>query len=296
VPEESKVIDIQKIIKSEIKIIVEKVKVEGNGVILLTGPSSCGKGEIAKSLCRFLSIPDDKHLSMGDILRRTVKKAKEDSNFLTQLSSKYMISDNVSIYDENANRIEIIEKAKNYTVEVQKYFERNSCSISQLEWLEFCVMKGLLVPDEWTVKILDALLENSPEFQEGIFILDGYPRTSVAAEYMLKTLYRLHIPVIKVIHLSITKEQMKIRAHGRNRVDDTDESLERRYQFYIDKVQPCIDYLKRYLGNSVVLIDAHQPVYNQDGQIDVQASIDEVTVSVMQALGLPRYLLDIDRN
>lgn len=56
----------------------------------------------------------------------------------------------------------------------------------------------------------------------------------------------------------------------------------------------CIDYLKTCLGTSVVLIDAHQPVYNPNGQIDIEASIHEVTVSVMQALGLPRFLLDIE--
>lgn len=291
---ESKVNDIHSVLKGEIKIIVEKVKVEGNGVILLTGPSSCGKGEVAKSLCKFLSIPENKHLSMGDILRKTIIKAKEDSDFLNQLSSKYLISDKASIFDENVNRIEIVQKAKAHLEEVQKYFRLNSDQISQLDWLEFCTMKGLLVPDEWTVRILDALLENSPEYHEGIFILDGYPRTVVAADYMLKTLYNLQIPVIKVIHLSITKEQMKIRAQGRSRVDDTDESLERRYQFYIDKVQPCIDYLKRSLGASVVLVDAHQPVFDKNGQIDIKASIDEVTISVMQALGLPRYLMDIE--
>lgn len=285
---------IQNILKSEIKIIVEKVKVEGNGVILLTGPSSCGKGEIAKSLCKFLSIPESKHLSMGEILRRTIEKAKVDSDFLNQLSSKYLISNKVSIYDENANKMEIVQKAKAHMDEAQKYFGLKSNQISQLNWLEFCIMNGLLVPDEWTVKILDALLENSTEFHKGIFILDGYPRTIVAADYMLKTLNNLQIPVIKVIHLSITKEQMKIRAQGRNRMDDTAESLESRYQFYIDKVQPCIDYLKISLGASVVLIDAHQPVYCQAGQIDIQASIHKVIVSVMQALGLPRYLLDIE--
>ena len=37
-------------LKGNIKIIVEKVHVEGNGVILLTGPSGCGKGEIAKAV------------------------------------------------------------------------------------------------------------------------------------------------------------------------------------------------------------------------------------------------------
>lgn len=71
----------QSTLKGNIKILVEKVKVEGNGVILLTGPSGCDKGEIAKALCKFLSIPEDRHLSMGDILRKTINKANEDSGF-----------------------------------------------------------------------------------------------------------------------------------------------------------------------------------------------------------------------
>jgi adenylate kinase family enzyme len=284
---------IKEMIKSDIKIIVEKVQVEGNGVILITGPSSCGKGEIAKALCRFLSIPESKHLSMGDILRRTIDKARKETEFRARLSSEYLISDQVSIFNVKANKSEVVQKATTHKDDVVEYFNFKNDTISQLDWLEFCVMKGLLVPDEWTVKVLDALLVSSPEFHKGIFILDGYPRTTVAADYMLKTLYSLHIPIIKVLHLSITKEQMKIRALRRNRMDDAEESLERRYQFYIDKVQPCIDYLKTRLGTSVVLIDAHQPMYSADGENDLEASIHEVVVSVMQALGLPRFLLDM---
>jgi adenylate kinase family enzyme len=291
----------QMIKKGDIKIIVEKVHVEGNGVILLTGPSSCGKGEIAKSLCKFLSIPEEKHLSMGDILRMTVSKARKEKPFRERLALVYDISDDVSIFDHNKNKLDNISKAEIYkneieSNEIESSVNMNDGFISQLDWLEFCITKGLLVPDEWTVKILDALLESSSEFKKGIFILDGYPRTKTAAEYLLKTLSKLNIPVIKVLHLAITKEQMKIRAQSRKRFDDTDESLERRYQFYIDKVQPCIDYLKYCLGvPAVALIDAHQPVYNENGQINIEASIHEVTLSVMQALGLPRYLLDIER-
>ena len=81
----------------DIKIIVETVRVEGHGVILLTGPSSCGKGEIAKALCKFLSIPKERHLSMGDILRNTIIKAKEDDYFKNKLSVQYGICYNISI-------------------------------------------------------------------------------------------------------------------------------------------------------------------------------------------------------
>ena len=113
-----------------------------------------------------------------------------------------------------------------------------------MDWLEYCVTEGLLVPDEWTINIINATFEDSEEFQKEIFILDGYPRTIKAAEELLNTFVKFSIPIIKVIHLSISKDEMIRRALGRKRFDDKKDSLERRYQFYIENVQPSIDYLK----------------------------------------------------
>lgn len=278
----------------DIKITVQEVHVGGDGVILLTGPSGCGKGEIAKALCKFLSIPEEKHLSMGDILRKTIDKARESDEFRHILAEKYCISDFVSILDKENNNMELVKKAESHSEEVEAHFGTAKSFISQLDWLEFCVANGLLIPDVWTEKVIEALVENSPELRKGIFILDGYPRTVAAAKFLLHTFDSLNIPVIKVLHLFITKEQMKIRASKRNRLDDNDDSLERRYQFYVEKVQPCIDYLKRQLGNAAVdLVDANQPVYFEDGSLNIEASIHEVVISAMEALGLPRYLLDL---
>lgn len=281
--------------KGNIKITVEKVRVEGSGVLLLTGPSGCGKGEIAKALCKFLSISEERHLSMGDILRKTVTKAKEDKNFKITLGEKYNISQDISIFDVQKNRPEVVKKAENYHKDIVSSLNLTDNFISQFDWLEFCIVNGLLIPDEWTERIIDALLENSPELKKEIFILDGYPRTVTSAEHLLKILNRLNIPIIQVLHLFITKEQMKARAFGRKRIDDTQNSLERRYQFYIEKVQPCIDYLKNQLGSTMVsLVDAHQPIYDENGQMDLDASINEVILSVMQVLGLPKYLMDLN--
>lgn len=277
--------------KGSIKITVEKVRVEGNGVILLTGPSGCGKGEIAKALCRFLSIPADRHLSMGDILRKTILKAKEDERFMIALSEKYDISNGISILNIERNRPEVVKKAETYHKDIIASLNLSTNFVSQFNWLEYCVANGLLIPDEWTEKIIGALLENSPELHKSIFILDGYPRTIDAAEYLLKILERLNIPVIKVLHLFITKEQMKVRALNRGRIDDTLNSLERRYQFYVEKVQSSVDYLKKRLGNSMIsLIDAHQPIIDDNGQINLEASINAVVLSVMQSLGLPKFM------
>ena len=49
----------------ESKIKVERVSLRGPGVLILTGPSSCGKGEVASALSKVMSIPPESHLSMG---------------------------------------------------------------------------------------------------------------------------------------------------------------------------------------------------------------------------------------
>ncbi|MBU3143825.1 nucleoside monophosphate kinase [Clostridium sp. CF012] len=281
------------ILDGNIKIIVQRVVAEGCGAILLTGPSSCGKGEIAKELSSFLSIPKERHLSMGDILRRTIRKARENENFRDRLATAYNISDRISVFEEAENRVENISKAIKYKSELIAFYGGRE-TISQLDWLEFCVIEGLLVPDEWTVNIINATFEDSEEFQKEIFILDGYPRTIKAAEELLNIFAEFNIPIIKVIHLSISKDEMIKRALVRKRFDDKKDSLEKRYQFYVENVQPSIDYLKVRLGSSKVsLIDAHQPVYNDLDIIDIEKSIKQVTLNVLQSLGLPSYLLDM---
>ena len=281
------------VLDDNIKIIDQRLIAKGCGAILLTGPSSCGKGEIAKELRSYLSIPKERHLSMGDILRRTIKKARENETFRDRLATEYNISDKISVFEETQNRVENTSKAIKHKRELILFYEGRE-TISQLDWLEYCVTEGLLVPDEWTINIINATFEDSEEFQKEIFILDGYPRTIKAAEELLNTFVKFSIPIIKVIHLSISKDEMIRRALGRKRFDDKKDSLERRYQFYIENVQPSIDYLKVHLGSSrVTLIDAHQPIYNELDILDIEKSIKQVTLDVLKSLGLPSYLLDM---
>jgi adenylate kinase family enzyme len=283
--------------EGHIKISVKQVAVEGDGAILLTGPSSCGKGEIAKGLRRFLSMPPQLHVSMGELLRSTVQAARSDANYRERLGSQYGISDDVPVLTAVGSTHDLIDKVTRHQPGIGDRFECEPSQITQLDWLDYCVAEGLLIPDDWTERIIDVRLRESTDLRKRIFILDGYPRTTEAAQRLLSTLDELDIGVIKVIHLSITKDEMKARAGGRGRTDDTDEGLERRYQFYVEHVQPCIDYLKAELGTPhVALVDAHQPVFNSDGSLDLERSIRAVTSSVLEALGLPRFLLDLDEG
>ena len=279
---------------ASIRIVVERVRVEGNGAILLTGPSSCGKGEIAKSISNVLSLPKDQRVSMGNVLRQTIDRASTCADFRDLLGREFGIRSDVSILDVRHNPADLMDKARRYEDQIRRCRGDGRIEISQLDWLSFCVKQGLLIPDDWAESIIDAHFREMHKLHEGIFVLDGYPRTVVAAQKLLKTFKQLGIGIIKVIHLSITKEQMKLRAENRGREDDTEEALNRRYRFYIEKVQPCIDSLKMQLGQDrVVIIDAHQPVFRKDGRLNLNRSILAVTTSVIEALGLPNYLLDI---
>ncbi|TCS35920.1 adenylate kinase family protein [Reinekea marinisedimentorum] len=288
--------DVQNRIKSLVH--VEKVRVRDPGVIILTGPSSCGKGEVASALCRTLSIRPEAHLSMGEILRSTFRGAKEDPSFAELLSSKYELSADTNIFDCVDTSEALTKKVLSYQAQLEKYFNKTGMDkhTSQLEWLEFCTMNGLLVPNRWTENFVAAHIEQARSTREETFILDGYPRTVRAAEHLLEFLESMNIPVLAVMHLSISRQEMMTRAQGRGRADDDEESLHKRFQFYIENVQPSVDYMKTRLGSGrVSLIDAHQPVYDhtEDGPVfNLEASIEAVVTSVMRALGVPRVVLN----
>ena len=280
------------------RIKVEKISLRGSGVIILTGPSSCGKGEVAAALCKTLSISKNRHLSMGDILRNAFETAKTDAEYAQLLAAKYQISAQANIFDCVDTAADLMEKVHKYLPGLEKYFGRANMSefTSQLEWLEFCTVRGLLVPNRWTHTFIAAHIEHRQELREKPFILDGYPRTVIAAQQLLAFLQSMDIPVLKVIHLSISKQEMLYRAKLRGRSDDDHEALLRRYNFYIENVQPSVDYLKQELGaEAVALIDAHKPAYDLikgEKVFNLKRSIGNVTNTALRSLGVPRALID----
>ena len=286
---------------------VEKISLRGPGVVILTGPSSCGKGEVAGVLCELLSIDNSRHLSMGGILRNTVDNAKTDEKFAKMLEEKYSLSGSVSIFDCIDTTDELSEKVRRYQPQLLAYFGRESdgpdSPVYQLEWLEFCTVHGLLIPNRWTQDLISAAIDTilqpgadgSSENFEKPFILDGYPRTIAAAEHLLGYLDSVNVPVLKVLHLSISKTEMSLRAGKRGRVDDNTDALNSRFEFYIENVQPSVDYIKTELGGPTVsLIDAHQPAFTDDGdgrKFHLQNSIDNVVSTALRALGVPRVIV-----
>lgn len=290
---------------------VERIALRGPGVVILTGPSSCGKGELASALCDLVSIDPKRHLSMGEILRSTAEGSKNDPRFAKLLEEKYDLSRKTSVFDCVDTTDELTEKVKRYLPDFEKHFGRppgrfisdevsGSTDVSQLDWLEFCTARGLLIPNRWTQDLISAEIDRAltadADAVDGPFILDGYPRTVAAAQHLLAFLDGVGIPVLKVLHLSISRAEMSARAGKRGRADDNEEALRARFDFYVDNVQPSIDYLKTELGGDrIALIDAHQPSFTGDAGnrvFDLHRSIDNVVSSALRALGVPGVIVN----
>ena len=289
---------------------VERIALRGPGAIILTGPSSCGKGEVAQALCETLSIDPKRHLSMGEILRTTIARAKEDAEFAEFLEKKYSLSGKVNVFDCVDTTDELTEKVNRHLEDLERFFGREPSRfisdevspktvVSQLDWLEYCTARGLLIPNRWTQDLIAAAIERTLDEGDGAaqkpFILDGYPRTVVAAQHLLGFLRSLEVPVLKVLHLSISKAEMSHRAGKRGRADDDAEALRSRFEFYVENVQPSVDYLKTELGGScVALIDAHQPAYKEvagERVFDLEESIANVVDASLRSLGVPRVIV-----
>ena len=289
---------------------VEKIALRGPGVVILTGPSSCGKGEVANALCDVLSIDPGRHLSMGAILRSTIARAKSEPEFADHLDHKYSLSRKASVFDCIDSSDELDQKVRRHLRDLERYFGRTPSrfiseelsgrpQVSQLEWLEFCTARGLLIPNRWTQDLISAEIERvlslPPDGHDQPFILDGYPRTVAAAKHLLAFLRSVDVPVAKVLHLSISRAEMTARAGKRGRSDDDVEALKSRFDFYLENVQPSVDYLKTELGgDAIALIDAHQPAFvEQNGErvFHLERSIENVVATALRAIGVPRVIV-----
>jgi adenylate kinase family enzyme len=277
---------------------VEKVSLVGPGVLILTGPSSCGKGQVANAICKLLSVDQKHHLSMGEILRSSTALYHQ-GEFPVHLEADiedYFRSSMAGVERENESlRSKVLANLEGLSLYFKKPIDPDQ--LRGMDWLEYSTYNGLLIPNHWTEILLehhiDQLLASNPR---STLILDGYPRTVEAAQHLITYFKRVSLPILKVIHLSISREEMMRRATIRGREDDSVAAIYRRFEFYVEKVHPSIDYLKEILGSDkVALVDAHQPVYetkaNGEKELDVKKSILRICVSSLRALGVPRIVI-----
>ena len=118
-------------------------------------------------------------------------------------------------------------------------------------------MKGMLVPDEITIRVwkrhLDALTVLSHyKPHEDILILDGMPRNQHQADLVAE-----HIEVLKIVHLVCRDQDAMVhrirrRAIRENRADDASEDVIRnRFQVYEDQTKPVLECYPKELISEI---------------------------------------------
>lgn len=206
--------------------------------LILLGAPGAGKGTIAKELCPELNVI---HLSTGDMLRDVVASGNELGK------------------------------------EINDYMS-----------------KGELVPDQLIGKMIKEKL-SAPESQNGV-LLDGFPRNVEQANMLEDIMNELKLKIDKVYYLDIDLEIVIQRLTNRvscskcgkpfhlinmppkvenvcdycagqltKREDDNEETIKERYQVFIDKTKPLIDYYEA--KNSLKKVDSGQGVDETVAQI-----------------------------
>lgn len=209
--------------------------------IILIAPPAAGKGTEAEILETEYSIP---HIATGDLLRQEVKKGTKFADEISRTMSS-----------------------------------------------------GNFVSDEIILQLIKERI-NKQDCQNG-YILDGFPRDLVQAQKYDKLLGKDHRDIGYVFVINMDKEIAKSRITGRrtcpkcgrvynlnckaltpkknnicdncssqllHREDDNAETYDKRYDSYIEKTAPLIDYYKN--KNVVYYIDGNIDKDNTHSQID----------------------------
>ena len=105
--------------------------------------------------------------------------------------------------------------------------------------------KGDLVPDNVTIKMLEAEVNKFPNVNG--FIFDGFPRTTIQAEMLDKFLKNKDLKISMTIALDVDEdiliERLIRRGKESGRADDQDKSkIQNRFEEYNKKTSKLIEY------------------------------------------------------
>jgi adenylate kinase len=115
------------------------------------------------------------------------------------------------------------------------------------------MLQGKLLSDDEVITILDTVLNLIDAQQE--FVLDGFPRTTPQADWLLDQVHKNRFKLTAVINLDASEEVVRSRLMSRGRRDDTTEAINERFAEYRQVTLPILEYFRKE-GVHVYNIDA----------------------------------------
>ena len=117
------------------------------------------------------------------------------------------------------------------------------------------MLQGKLLSDDEMIAILDTVLNLIDSKQE--FVLDGFPRTTRQADWLLEQVQSERLHLTAVINLDASEAVVKKRLMSRGRRDDNEAAIAERFSEYRSVTLPILEYFKKE-GVHVYNIDASQ--------------------------------------
>jgi adenylate kinase len=112
-----------------------------------------------------------------------------------------------------------------------------------------------------------------PDWEEGGFVLDGFPRTVAQAEALDAKLDAAGAPLDAALFFEISEDELFRRLAGRSaalhRADDTEQTIRHRLEVFAIKTRPLVDYYER---RGLLL------------RVDAIGEMDEITKRILEGL------------
>lgn len=135
------------------------------------------------------------------------------------------------------------------------------------------MVAGKLLKDEEIIALVQKILTVINKDEE--FVLDGFPRTTGQADWLLSQAKYGQLKLTAVIQLEATEEEVSQRLMQRGRPDDTETAIRARFNEYEREIVPILDHF-RQAGVPILDIDGGQSME------DVHRDIDKALKSLVR--------------
>lgn len=102
------------------------------------------------------------------------------------------------------------------------------------------MLQGKLLSDNEVIEVIDKVFELIDTHQE--FVLDGFPRTVIQADWLLEQVEKGRFDLTAVVNLVANKDIVLGRLVQRGRPDDTEEAIDERFAEYEAVTRPILNH------------------------------------------------------
>lgn len=119
------------------------------------------------------------------------------------------------------------------------------------------MLAGKLLEDQEIIALVQKIFNLIDTRQE--FVLDGFPRTSKQADWLLNQVKHGQLTITAVIHLVASTDTVYARLLERGRQDDSKEAITERFKEYKETALPILEHFEK-AGIPVCSVDGERSV------------------------------------